>query len=95
MISATRPAADGAELTDRTRRTFHVEQAGRQFVLLDETPFSLTGYLDKLKAKGARCFRIDLSYGMNSPVEAADIVRRIVSGAMVSGHTGNFDRGLQ
>lgn len=95
MISATRPEADGAELTDRARRTFHVEQAGRQFVLLDETPFSLTGHLDKLKANGARCFRIDLSYGMSSPVEAADIVRRIISGAGVSGHTGNFDRGLQ
>jgi putative protease len=95
MISATRPAADGPELTDRSRRTFHVEQAGRQFVLLDETPFSLTGHLDNLRAKGARCFRIDLSYGMTSPSEAAGIVCRIVSGATVSGHTGNFDRGLQ
>jgi len=95
MISATRPAADGSELTDRSRRAFRVEQAGRQFVLFDEMPFSLAGYLDDLKAKGARCFRIDLSYGMNSPAEAADIVRRIVSGATVSGHAGNFDRGLQ
>jgi putative protease len=95
MISATRPAADGLELTDRSRRAFRIEQAGRQFVLLDETPFSLTGHLDDLRAKGARCFRIDLSYGMTSPAEAADIVRRMVSGATVSGHTGNFDRGLQ
>jgi putative protease len=95
MISATRPAADGAELTDRSRRAFRVEQAGRQFVLLDEMPFSLTGHLDDLRAKGARCFRIDLSYGMTSPAEAAEIVRRIVSGATVSGHTGNFGRGLQ
>ena len=95
MISATRPAADGPELTDRSRRAFRVEQTGRQFVLLDETPFSLTGHLDDLRARGARCFRIDLSYGMTSPAEAADIVRRMVSGATVSGHTGNFDRGLQ
>jgi putative protease len=95
MISATRPAADGSELIDRSRRTFRVEQAGRQFVLLDAMPFSLTGHLDNLRAKGARCFRIDLLYGMTSPAEAADIVRRIVSGAMVPGHTGNFDRGLQ
>jgi hypothetical protein len=58
-------------------------------------PFSLTGHLDDLRAKGVRCFRIDLSYGITSPAEAAETVRRIVSGAMVSGHTGNFDRGLQ
>ena len=95
MISATRPAADGPELTDRSRRVFRVEPAGRQFVLLDETPFSLTGHLDDLRAKGARCFRIDLSYGMTSPAETAETVRRIVSGATVSGHTGNFERGLQ
>jgi putative protease len=95
MISATRPAADGAELTDRSRRTFSVESNGRQFVLVNETPFSLTDHLDELKAKGARRFRIDLSYGIRSPDEAADIVRRITSGSAVPGHTGNFDRGLQ
>ena len=95
MISATRPAADGAELTDRSRRTFHVEPNGGQFVLVNETALSLAGHLDEFKAKGARRFRIDLSYGIDSPDEAADIVRRIISGSAVSGHTGNFDRGLQ
>ncbi len=83
------------ELTDRSRRNFRVEPSGRQFVLANETPFSLTGHLDELKAKGARCFRIDLSYGIDSFEEAADIVRRITSGLTVSGHSGNFDRGLQ
>jgi putative protease len=95
MISATRPAADDSELTDRSRRPFHVEQAGREFVLINETPFSLAGHLDELKAKGARRFRIDLSYGIDSPEEAAEIVRRIISGLEVSGHAGNFNRGLQ
>lgn len=95
MISATRPVADDSELTDRSRRTFHIEPTGGQFVLINETAFSLTGYLNELKAKGARRFRIDLSYGIDSPAEADDIVRRIISGSAVSGHTGNFNRGLQ
>lgn len=79
------------ELTDRSRRPFRVEQAGREFVLINETPFSLTGHLDELKAKGARRFRIDLSYGDTSP----ELVQRIISGSSVPGHSGNFDRGLQ
>ncbi|MFA6174382.1 MAG: DUF3656 domain-containing protein [Kiritimatiellales bacterium] len=83
------------ELTDRSRRNFRVEPNGQQFVLVNETPFSLTGHLDELKDKGARRFRIDLSYGISTPDEAADIVRRITSGLAVPGHTGNFDRGLQ
>lgn len=95
MISATRPAADGDELTDSSQRKFRVEQTGRQFAFLNETPFSLTGHLNELKAKGARRFRIDLSYGIDSPAEAADIVRSITSGSSVPGHAGNFSRGLQ
>ncbi len=95
MISATKPAADGDELTDSSQRKFHIEQTGRQFAFLNETPFSLTGHLDELKAKGARRFRIDLSYGIDSPNEAADLVRLITSGSAVPGHAGNFARGLQ
>lgn len=95
MISATRPAADSAELTDRSRRNFRVEPSGRQFVLVNEIPFSLTAHLSELKAQGARRFRIDLSYGIDSPAEVNDIVRRVISGSAVSGHTGNFARGLQ
>lgn len=95
MISATKPAASGDELIDRSRRAFRVEQSGQEFVVTNETPFSLTGHLDELKAKGARRFRIDLSYGIRSPEESADVVRRIISGLEVSGHTGNFNRGLQ
>ncbi|MEI8206588.1 MAG: U32 family peptidase [Kiritimatiellales bacterium] len=95
MISATRPAADGSELTDSSQRKFRVEQTGQQFAFLNETPFSLTGHLDELKAKGARRFRIDLSYGVDSPAEAADLVRRITSSLAVPGHAGNFARGLQ
>lgn len=90
MISATRPAADGDELTDRSRRAFHVEQTGHEFVVTNETPFSLTDHLDELKAKGARRFRIDLSYGEVPP----ELVERILSGHSVPGHTGNFGRGL-
>jgi len=95
MISATRPAAEGAELTDRSRREFRVEQSGQEFVVTNETPFSLTAHLNELKAHGARRFRIDLSYGISSLAEAADIVRLITSGSAVPGHTGNFARGLQ
>jgi hypothetical protein len=91
MISATKPAAGGDCLTDRAGRRFHVEPAGREFVLFDETPFSLTGHLDELKALGARRFRIDLSYGASSP----ELVQRIISGQSVPGHTGNFGRELQ
>ena len=95
MISATRPAADGTELTDRSRRTFRVETGGRQFAVFNETPFSLIDRLDELKAKGAHCFRIDFSYGISTPQEAADMVRRITAGLPVAGHTGNFLRFLQ
>lgn len=104
MISATRPAVDCRpddlsrrvlELTDRSKRKFRTERSGRQFVLVNTEPFSLAGRLDELKAEGARCFRIDLSYGIDFPSEAADIVNRIISGAAVAGHTGNFDRNLQ
>ncbi|MDD3276281.1 MAG: DUF3656 domain-containing protein, partial [Kiritimatiellales bacterium] len=91
MISATQPSANGSELTDRSRREFHVEQSGHEFVVTNETPFSLTDHLDELKAKGARRFRIDLSYGETSP----ELVQRIISGSSVSGHSGNFSRELQ
>ena len=95
MISATNPAADEGRLTDRSRRSFRVEQNGRQFVLVNETPFSLADHLDELKAHGARRFRIDLSYGTRSPGEIAEIVRCLLAGRPVSGHSGNFLRGLQ
>ncbi len=91
MISATRPEASGGELTDRSRRAFRIEQAGHEFVLINETPFSLAECLNELKAKGARRFRIDLSYGEVPP----DVVSRMISGGFVPGHTGNFDRRLQ
>jgi putative protease len=95
MISATRPAASGDELTDRSRRAFRVERTGREFVLINETPFSLTDHLGELKAHGARRFRIDLSHGIDSPQQAADIVRRITAGNSVPGHFGNFLRSFQ
>jgi putative protease len=91
MISATKPASYGDVLTDRSHRDFRVEQAGREFVVTNEIPFSLADHLSELKAKGARRFRMDLSYGEASP----EIVQRIISGHSVSGHTGNFDRKLQ
>ncbi|MCC7300841.1 MAG: hypothetical protein IT583_07160, partial [Verrucomicrobia bacterium] len=91
MISATKPAAASDALIDRSRRAFHVERSGHEFAVTSETPFSLTGHLDELKARGARRFRIDLSYGISSP----ELVQRILSGHSVPGHTGNFDRGLQ
>lgn len=77
--------------TDRSQRKFGVEPSGREFVMFNETPFSLTGHMDELKARGARRFRIDLSYGS----DGADVVRRILSGEPVSGHAGNFERKLQ
>ena len=95
MISATRPVAAGTELTDRSRWTFRVENIGRQCVLFNEIPFSLTDRLNELKAKGARRFRIDLSYGISLPEAAADIVRRFISGSAVPGNTGNFSRRLE
>ncbi|MCU0857280.1 MAG: DUF3656 domain-containing protein, partial [Pontiellaceae bacterium] len=95
MISATRPAAAGTTLTDRSRRRFRIESSGHEFVLTNETPFSLADRLVELKARGARHFRIDLSYGTDSANEAADLVCRIMSGRPVPGHSGNFDRTLE
>lgn len=95
MISATNPAADEGRLTDRSRRNFRVEQNGWQFVLVNETPFSLADHLDELKTKGACSFRMDLSYGIYAPDEASDLVRCMITGQPVPGHSGNFLRGLQ
>ncbi|MGE4488116.1 MAG: DUF3656 domain-containing protein [Kiritimatiellales bacterium] len=93
MISATEPAIHGAELTDRSQRHFRVERAGREFVLLNEVPFSLSNHLDELKARGARRFRIDLSYGADD--RAAETVRTLLAGGAVSGGDANFVRGLR
>ena len=90
MISATRPEAIGSELSDRSRRTFHVEKNGREFVLFNDVPFSLLNHLDDLKAAGARRFRIDLCYGDVS----AGLVPQILAGEPVPGSDGNYSRGL-
>jgi hypothetical protein len=94
MISATRPAA-GDHLTDRSRRSFRVEQNRRQFVLVGETPFSLVEYLDEIKELGARRFRIDLCYGIDTPEQAADIIRKTTTGQPVPGHPGHFMRNVR
>jgi putative protease len=83
------------ELTDLSQRKFRVEQNGREFAVFNEAPFSLTNHLEELKARGARRFRIDLSYGIDSPIEAGAIVRQIISGAAVCGTDANFLRPLQ
>ncbi len=95
MISATRPATHGEKFTDRSRRSFRVEQNGQQFVLVNETPFSLVEHFDELEAFGARRFRIDLCYGIDTPQQAADLVRSITAGLPFPGHPGNFTRELQ
>lgn len=95
MISATKPAGSADVLMDRARRNYRIEEAGREFVMVNETPFSLTDHSGAFKAHGARRFRIDLCYGIDSPEEAADLVRRIISGFSAPGHDGNFSRGLQ
>ena len=93
MISATQPAASGTRLVDRSNRAFRVERNGKQFVTVNEVPFSLAGKLDRLKDAGARRFRIDLCYGTD--LDAQEIVDNILSGKPVPGHSGNIDRHLQ
>lgn len=95
MISATRPAADGCRMSDRSQREFHVEESGREFVFVNDAPFSLSDRLDELKAYGAQRFRIDLSYGIDSTEDVQALVQCILSGLRVSGHCGNFVRGLK
>ncbi|MBL7016136.1 MAG: U32 family peptidase [Kiritimatiellales bacterium] len=87
MISATQPAADGNELIDRSNRAFRVETNGREFVVVNEVPFSLANHMDELQAAGARHFRIDLSY---SPTEKA---QEIIDD-LAPGHSGNFNAHL-
>lgn len=94
MISATRPEAASNELTDRSERAFRVEKNGREFVLINKEAFSLAEQLDDLKAFGARHFRIDLSYGIDSDEEAVELVSRLTAGKPVDGHDRNFSRGL-
>ena len=94
MISATRPAADGRELKDRSRRMFRIESCGKQFVVVRDTPFSLAESLLRLQTAGACRFRVDLCYGGATPQEAAEVVRRLMSGIAVSGLDGNATRQL-
>jgi putative protease len=94
MISATRPETESGELTDRSQRTFRTETNGREFVLVNTTPFCLTDQLDDLKAFGARRFRIDLCYGIDSAEQAAGLVSGILSGKPIQGDPLNFSRGL-
>ena len=95
MISATPPAVDAGGLIDRSHRRFSVERNGNEFVLIAQTPFSLSEQLNELKSRGAKNFRIDLSYGISSPDTAADVVRRFISGESVAGDSANFLRELQ
>lgn len=94
MISATKPEAASNEVTDRSERAFRIETNGREFVLTSKDAYSLTEQLDDLKAFGARNFRIDLSYGIDSPQEAIELVRNITRGESISGTDRNFSRGL-
>ena len=94
MISATRPEIDAAELVDRASRNYRVETVGREQVLIQTAPLSLVDQLDDLKSFGARNFRIDLCYGVDSAEEASDVVRRILAGSDVPGSDCNFSRGL-
>jgi putative protease len=89
MISATKPAADGSKLIDRSNRAFRVESNGRQFIVVNEIPFSLTGKLNELQAAGAHRFRIDLCYSDHST--AKEIVQNVIAGRTVAGHTGNLN----
>lgn len=95
MISATRPETDSNELTDRSQRTFRIETNGREYVLFNTVPYSLLEQLDDLQAFGARNFRIDLCYGIDSAEQAKDLVKQIIAGDAVDGDPLNFSRGLQ
>ncbi|WP_168433495.1 peptidase U32 family protein [Pontiella sulfatireligans] len=95
MISATPPAGHEEKLTDRSRRSFRIEKNGRQFVVVGKTPFSLVEHFDELKELGARRFRIDLCYGIDTSEQAGDIVHKIIHAQPINGHSGNFNRELQ
>ena len=93
MISATPPAANGNNLVDLSNRAFRVERNGKQFVTVNDVPFSLANQLDELKSAGVRNFRIDLCYGTDS--DAQTIAENIISGRPVPGHSGNMNGHLQ
>ncbi|NLX26513.1 MAG: U32 family peptidase [Lentisphaerae bacterium] len=94
MISATRPDC-GETLTDRDKRSMRIEQNGNPYILIDEAPFSLIEHLGELRAAGARNFRIDLTYGVHTPADAARILRSAFAGKPIAGsHDGNYRRTL-
>ena len=94
MISATKPEASDT-LHLRREQPMRVEQNGEQFVLIYEEPFSLMEHLDELRAAGARNFRIDLTYGVHTAAEAAEIIRCIRAGQTISPCSdGNFSRSI-
>lgn len=95
MISATAPVTASNTITDRSQRTFQIEKCGTQSVISNTDPFALVDQLDELQSLGARQFRIDLCYGIESADQAAEIVKDIRAGQPVEGHAGNFNRALK
>lgn len=94
MISATRPEGD-SDLTDRNGNAYRIEQNGTQYVLISTAPYSIVEHIETLQALGARRFRIDLCYGIDTAEQAADLIRDMLNGTSVPGsHDGNYFRSL-
>ncbi|MEI6892340.1 MAG: DUF3656 domain-containing protein [Pontiella sp.] len=94
MVSATMPNSGNA-LFDRRKKPMRIEKNGDQFVLIFEEPFCLMDHLDELRSAGARHFRIDLTYGVDTTEQATEIIRRILRGETFSDHhDGNYNRSL-
>ena len=75
--------------------TLRLVQQGCRSVTLNKVPFSLAGRLDELMAMGARHVRADFVYRHYEPAEVRRLWRALRKGMRVSGHEGNYTRGLQ
>lgn len=57
-------------------------------------PFSLTDRREFLNNMGAKKLRIDLRWRRRNPADTLALWRSVVSGEIIPGRSGNFDRGL-
>lgn len=86
-------AASGVPLTSDRGEQYHLKGRDGLTTITAETPFSLLGYLQQLRAKGAVSWLIDLSEA--TPEERETIMRAYRTNRQLPGTTVfNFERGL-
>lgn len=81
--------------TSASGENVRLVQQGCRTILVNHTPYCLSGRINELRAAGAKHFRADFVWRRYEPSEVRGIVRKLLKGEPVRGHDGNYSRGLQ